>query len=125
MSIYALVQKNKVVNLVVADKEWIAKEWNAGDYYESTELRPIVLGSELINGRFFAPQPYPSWTLDENQDWQPPTQKPDGDAHWDEETQTWLVIRQAIVPTVPYPDDDSKLWKWDSSLNIWVEDTEE
>ena len=38
---------------------------------------------------FIAPQPYPSWALDSNFDWQPPTPKPDGDYYWDEDTQTW------------------------------------
>lgn len=39
---------------------------------------------------FIAPQPYLSWSLDSNFDWQPPTPKPDGDYYWDENTQTWL-----------------------------------
>lgn len=39
---------------------------------------------------FVAPQPFPSWTLDENYDWQPPTPKPDGDYVWNEATQEWI-----------------------------------
>ena len=40
---------------------------------------------------FIDPQPFPSWSLDENYDWQPPTPYPDdGDFYgWDEENQTW------------------------------------
>lgn len=40
---------------------------------------------------FIAPQPYPSWSLDENHDWQPPVPKPtDGLMYvWNEETQDW------------------------------------
>ena len=38
---------------------------------------------------FIAPQPYPSWTLDSNYDWQAPTPKPDNDYYWNEEQQTW------------------------------------
>ena len=42
---------------------------------------------------FVAPQPYPSWTLDNNHDWQPPTPMPsDADYYWDEDTQTWLLV---------------------------------
>lgn len=41
---------------------------------------------------FVAPQPYPSWTLDNNHDWQPPTPMPDGDYYWNEDTQTWLLV---------------------------------
>ena len=40
---------------------------------------------------FIAPQPFPSWTLDSNYDWQPPTPAPtEGAPHyWNEETLTW------------------------------------
>ena len=39
---------------------------------------------------FYSPQPYPSWTLDENYDWQPPTPQPtDGYYVWDEENLIW------------------------------------
>lgn len=39
---------------------------------------------------FVAPQPYPSWTLNENHDWIAPQAKPDGmNWRWDEETQSW------------------------------------
>ena len=49
---------------------------------------------DQVRGQFVAPQPYASWTLDENNDWQPPTPKPDGDYYWNEETQTWLPFEQ-------------------------------
>lgn len=40
---------------------------------------------------FIAPQPYPSWSLDDNFDWQPPTPKPAGlNWEWDEPTLTWV-----------------------------------
>jgi hypothetical protein len=39
---------------------------------------------------FIAPQPYPSWSLDENFDWQPPVPRPEeGFWTWDEELQAW------------------------------------
>jgi len=41
---------------------------------------------------FVAPQPYSSWTLDSNHDWQPPTPKPDGDYSWNEEELEWVAI---------------------------------
>jgi hypothetical protein len=31
---------------------------------------------DAVNDVFIAPQPYGSWTLDENFDWQPPTPMP-------------------------------------------------
>jgi hypothetical protein len=40
---------------------------------------------------FYPPQPYPSWTLDDQWNWQPPTPYPDdGNLYvWNEDTQTW------------------------------------
>jgi hypothetical protein len=40
---------------------------------------------------FISPQPYPSWSLDENYDWQPPTPMPqDGINYvWDEVNLVW------------------------------------
>jgi len=40
---------------------------------------------------FIAPQPYPSWSLDENFDWQPPTPRPKGlNWYWDEDNLEWV-----------------------------------
>ncbi|NDG20028.1 MAG: hypothetical protein EB117_17440 [Betaproteobacteria bacterium] len=47
-----------------------------------------------VRDEFVAPQPYPSWTLDENNDWQPPTPMPstDGPYRWSEEELAWVAI---------------------------------
>jgi hypothetical protein len=44
---------------------------------------------------FVQPQPFPSWSLDSNHDWQPPTPKPDGAFYWDESSLSWLPIPDA------------------------------
>ena len=41
---------------------------------------------------FISPQPYPSWALDSNHDWQPPTPKPEGDYSWDESQLEWVAV---------------------------------
>jgi len=43
---------------------------------------------------FVAPQPFPSWTLDENYDWQPPTPMPTDDKRyaWFEPNKQWIEI---------------------------------
>ena len=43
---------------------------------------------------FVAPQPYPSWSLDDNSDWQAPTPMPEDDNlySWNEETQDWDLV---------------------------------
>jgi hypothetical protein len=44
-----------------------------------------------VNDVFIAPQPYPSWSLDENFDWQAPTPMPtESDWYWSEENGEWL-----------------------------------
>ena len=46
------------------------------------------------NDVFYAPQPYPSWTLDDAWNWQPPVPYPDdgGQYVWDEETGGWVQL---------------------------------
>ena len=40
---------------------------------------------------FILPQPFASWSLDSNFDWQPPTPRPEGmDWYWNEATLTWI-----------------------------------
>lgn len=47
---------------------------------------------------FVAPQPYPSWTLDANHDWQPPVARPtEGFWLWSEEQQIWTELPVSII----------------------------
>ena len=39
---------------------------------------------------FVSPQPFPSWTLDENSDWKAPIEAPNELCYWDEETLSWI-----------------------------------
>ena len=40
---------------------------------------------------FIAPQPYPSWSLDQDFNWQPPTPMPtEGRWYWNEATLSWV-----------------------------------
>lgn len=43
---------------------------------------------------FIAPQPYPSWMLDEDHDWQPPSPMPTsgGPWVWDEDSLSWVEV---------------------------------
>jgi len=49
---------------------------------------------DAVNDVFICPQPYGSWTLDENFDWQPPTPMPtDGKRYvWFEPNQQWIEL---------------------------------
>jgi hypothetical protein len=44
-----------------------------------------------IADEFVADQPFASWTLDANNDWQPPTPKPEGAFYWDEGSLSWVA----------------------------------
>jgi len=44
---------------------------------------------------FVRPQPYPSWSLDSNHDWQPPVPAPEGLVYWDEESLSWILVPDA------------------------------
>jgi hypothetical protein len=49
---------------------------------------------DRVRDAFYAPQPYPSWVLDEESCvWQPPVPCPDDGQYrvWDEASQTWKV----------------------------------
>ena len=42
---------------------------------------------------FITPKPYPSWSLDNNFDWQAPVGKPsEGNWSWDENTLSWIEL---------------------------------
>ncbi len=91
MSDYAQIVDGIVVNVIVADTNFVAE----------SDLDYVLLSRGGIGwtydeqaNQFVAPQPFESWTLDENNDWQPPTPKPDGNYYWNEETQTWLLFEQ-------------------------------
>lgn len=45
---------------------------------------------------FIEPQPYASWSLDENYDWQPPIPMPnEGKWYWDEISKNWVSSDEA------------------------------
>jgi hypothetical protein len=77
-----------------------SQEWNAGLTCKRTSyngnIRKQYAGIGFTyNGYadvFVQPQPYPSWTLDSNYDWQPPTPKPEGNYAWFEPNQVWIEI---------------------------------
>ena len=48
---------------------------------------------DLVADVFLSPQPYPSWSLDADHDWQPPTPMPtEGLWFWNEEELTWKEV---------------------------------
>jgi hypothetical protein len=76
------------------------QSWNLGltckrtSYNSNFRKRYAGIGDtyDFINDVFITPQPYPSWTLDENHNWQPPTPRPEGNYAWFEPNQVWIEI---------------------------------
>jgi hypothetical protein len=54
----------------------------------------IMSETGVPNYNFATPQPFPSWTLDDSANWQPPIPMPDDGYgyNWDEENQMWVQI---------------------------------
>ena len=73
-------------------------EWVQTSYNNTFRAHYAGIGYtwDATNQVFIAPQPYPSWTLDEAWNWMPPVPYPDdgGMYTWDEETQTWVLIEE-------------------------------
>jgi hypothetical protein len=79
--------------------EWVQTSYNGNMRKQYASIGGSYDG---VNDVFIAPKPYPSWSLDENFDWQAPVPYPtDGDGYvWDEVNRQW-----ASLPT-PLPPDD-------------------
>jgi len=56
-----------------------------------TDENPAYIGGDLVNGFFYPPKPYGSWTR-LNGDWVPPVAKPEGDWYWDESAGVWVEV---------------------------------
>jgi hypothetical protein len=112
MSHFAKVCDGKVVQVIVAEQEffntfvdstpgeWIQTSYNThgNQHPEGRPLRGNYAGIGFTYDRendvFYAPQPFPSWTLNNT---------------------TWLW-----ESPVPYPDD-GKIYSWDEATTSWIE----
>jgi hypothetical protein len=111
MSHFAQVENGIVKQVIVAEQDfidlgvlpgtWIQTSYNtrAGQHPEGRPLRKNYAGIgfvyDEVRDAFYAPQPYPSWLLDEQTcTWQPPVAYPsDGNRYsWDESSVSWVLI---------------------------------
>lgn len=99
MAYWAKVLNGKVLNTSVGDDvpidntigAWF-KYYKPCDGTQTQKYNQAYVGGNYDKGEdaFYDPQPYPSWTLDENFQWQPPVAAPvNGGANWNEKTQSW------------------------------------
>jgi hypothetical protein len=114
MSHFAKVKDGKVVQVIVAEKEffdtfvdtsagtWLQTSYNtlANQHPEGRPLRGNYAGIgytyDATNDVFYAPQPYPSWTLNNT---------------------TWTWEAPVAMST------DGKIYKWNESITNWEEVT--
>ena len=68
--------------------EWVQTSYNNNI---RKQYAGIGFAYDSVKDQFVAPNPFPSWSLDSNNDWQAPTPKPEGDYMWDEETLAWVA----------------------------------
>jgi hypothetical protein len=71
-------------------------EWVQTSYNRTFRAHYAGIGYtwDAENDVFYAPQPYPSWTLDAEWNWQAPVPYPDdgGLYTWDEATLSWVLV---------------------------------
>lgn len=93
MANYAKIVDGYVENVIVADSDWIATQ-TQDVYVLSTDENTACVGGLIIDGIFIRPQPFPSWSLDENLVWQAPIDLPaDGKIYtWNEDNQVWVEL---------------------------------
>lgn len=74
--------------------EWVQTSYNNNPIEGVSRKKYAGIGDAWNGTVFIAPQPFPSWTLDANHDWQPPTPMPStgGPYRWSEEDQEWVAI---------------------------------
>ena len=74
------------------DTKWVQTSYNGNI---RKRYAGIGFTYDADKDAFIAPQPYPSWTLDENTDWQPPVPMPveEGKSFvWFEPNQEWIEL---------------------------------
>jgi hypothetical protein len=74
--------------------------WKQTSYNNNFRKRYAGIGYKFDEGldMFITPQPYPSWTLDDNGDWNSPIPFPSDNKlyYWDEETQSWIEMTDTL-----------------------------
>jgi hypothetical protein len=105
--------KGKVfLNELFGNAIWIQTSYNSN---LRKQYAGIGYKYDETNDVFIAPQPFPSFVLDENFDWQPPTSYPTDRKvyEWNEEQIQWDCIIN-----VPYPDDGQH-YQWNEDTQTW------
>ena len=125
MAHFARIENNKVVNVIVVHNNellvdgveneqkgrdfchnLLGGEWVQTSYNNNFRKHYAGVGFtyDSVRDEFVATQPFPSWSLDSNNDWNAPTPKPEGDFRWDESNLSWIPITSNEEPTDEFAD---------------------
>jgi hypothetical protein len=94
---FAVIDGESVLNTIVADSQAIAEEVTGKTCIEFT-TEGAEPGGTYSGGVFIKRKPYPSWVLDESNNWQAPVAHPEVDPEnpqtytWDEASVEWVVV---------------------------------
>ena len=106
MSHFAEIDDNGLVKrVIVAEQDFIdsgavgdAANWIQTSYNNNIRKQFAGVGFtyDSAKDKFIAPQPFASWALYGNDDWQPPVAMPEDDKmyRWDEDTTNWVEITE-------------------------------
>jgi hypothetical protein len=103
MAHFAEIKNNLVLRVIVAEQDFInsgivgdAFLWVQTSYNGNFRGKYASIGDtwDKVNEVFISPQPFPSWTLDTDFNWNAPTPYPTDDLiySWDEDTTSWVEI---------------------------------
>jgi hypothetical protein len=90
---------NIVVNIEVADDDWVAAQPDPSIFIEYTSANPACAGGDYVDGYFYNPQPFPSWSRN-------------GQGKW---------IAPVALPEDAGTGEPSKLYIWNESTTSWDE----
>ena len=100
MTYYAEIKNDKVVRVIASNSNFISKlsgEWVETFKEIDNNSRKMFAGIEMnydrVKNQFYPNQPYPSWTKDSNNDWNPPIPHPNDEKFylWNENEKSWDI----------------------------------
>jgi hypothetical protein len=101
------------LNATFGQSKWVQTSYN---HNFRKQYAGLGYKYDSTNDVFIAPQPFNSWTLDSDFNWQPPISKPTDEKpyKWNEDTQSWDLYK----PTQPFTS-----WTWDENNWEWTPPT--
>jgi len=86
-NIAILNETNKVINIIVVNDDYKLNQFEI-EYFDNN---PAYIGGDYVDGYFYSPQYYSSWSRDGKGNWNPPTPRPtEGFWSWDESSLSWV-----------------------------------